>query len=103
MSAHELRAQARRSVQTRRLRDRRQTDYPFGSPEWLENIKNAYVAWPKADRRDHMRRAEDRRMADRRHTQASEQQRAAQKYSRVVLTSEERRLIQSLYLPDTHQ
>lgn len=101
MSAHELRAQARRSAQTRRLSDRRQVAYPFGSPEWLEHIKNAYLAWPKVDRRDHIRRVDDRRMADRRHAQASEQQRAGQKYSRVVLTSEERKLIQSLYVPDT--
>jgi hypothetical protein len=102
MSAHELRAQARRSVQTRRVSDRRQIAYPFGSPEWLENIQNTYAAWPKAERRNHIRRMEDRRTADRRHAQASEQQRAGRKYSRIVLTSEERQLIQSLYLSDSH-
>jgi len=97
MNAQELRTESRRSAQTRRVADRRQVPYEFGSAEWLENVKNAYVAWPISDRRDQNRRAEDRRLSDRRMAQASEQARSAQKYSRLLLTQDERRLIESLY------
>lgn len=97
MNTHESRTVSRRSSLSRRLVDRRQIPYPFGSREWVANIKHGYLAWPKSDRRDDIRRAKERRMSDRRVAQLSEQRRSTQKYSRILLTQDERKLIESLY------
>lgn len=97
MNTRESRTKSRRSSLSRRLADRRQIPYPFGSREWVENIKQAYLAWPKSDRRDDIRRAKERRISDRRRARLSEQRRSAQKYSRILLTQDERKLIESLY------
>jgi hypothetical protein len=85
---------------TRRTADRRNIPYPFGSPEWVENIKQHYLAWPKSNRRDACRRSNERREPDRRQQQLSEQRRSEQKYSPILLTQEERKLIEDLYLSD---
>jgi len=58
------------------------------------------LAWPKTNRRTTDRRADDRRSPDRRTHQVSERKRSEQKYSRILLTSEERKLIEDLYLSD---
>jgi len=63
----------------------------------VENIKHAYLAWPNSDRRDDIRRAKERRLSDRRLARLSEQRRSAQKYSWILLTKDERKLIESLY------
>lgn len=100
MNLYDLRRQPRRATATRRLADRRQISYPFGSAEWIENIKKYYLAWPKANRRDHSRRADERRVQERRLHQLSEQCRSEKKFSRILLTAEERKLIEDLYLSD---
>jgi hypothetical protein len=100
MNIINLRKNLRRSTVTRRISDRRVIPYEFGSPEWIENIKNNYLAWPKTNRRAMERREDDRRSPDRRDHQATERSRSEQKYSRILLTSEERKLIEDLYLSD---
>jgi hypothetical protein len=100
MNIINLRKNLRRSTVTRRIADRRVVPYEFGSPEWIENIQKNYLAWPKTNRRTTERRSDDRRSPDRRDQQATEQSRTNQKYSRILLTSEERKLIEDLYLSD---
>jgi hypothetical protein len=100
MNLYDFRRNPRRSSMTRRTTDRRSVPYPFGSPEWIENIKKNYLAWPKYNRRDVCRRHNERREPDRRQQQLSEQHRSEQKFSMILLTQEERKLIEDLYLSD---
>jgi hypothetical protein len=95
-----LRKELRRSQETRRVEDRRKVPYPFGTPEWEEHIKRHYLAWPKTNRRVDNRRSNERRSPDRREQQLTEQSRSLKKYARVLLTAEERKLIEDLYLSD---
>jgi hypothetical protein len=82
--------------------DRRVIPYAFGTPEWEEHIKALYVALPKADRRKQERRANERRVPDRRssHVRPPERSRFEKKYARILLTPEERKLIEDMYLRD---
>lgn len=100
MNLYDFRRNSRRTNMNRRIDDRRNIPYPFGSQEWVENIKNHYLAWPKSNRRDQNRRSDDRRALERREQQLSEQRRSEIKYSRILLTHEERKLIEDLYLSD---
>ena len=100
MTPYDFRRNPRRSSMTRRMTDRRKVPYPFGSAEWVENIKNYYLAWPKSNRRDRSRRHDERRVPDRRQHQLSEQRRSEIKYSPILLTEEERKLIEGLYLSE---
>ena len=100
MNLYDLRSNSRRICMARRRADRRTTPYSFGSPEWVENVKNNYIAWPKSNRRGSIRRRDERRAPERRHQQLSDQQRSEQKYSRVLLTQEERRLIEDVFMSD---
>lgn len=100
MNLYDLRRNPRRSSMTRRMADRRKAPYPFGSPEWEENIKKHYLAWPKSNRRDENRRSTERRALERRQQQLSEQRRSEKKFSVILLTQEERKLIEDLYLSD---
>lgn len=105
MNIVNLRKGLRRSNETRRVADRRSVPYPFGSPQWLEHIQKNYLAWPKEDRRGKSRRANDRRSPDRRSPdrrqhKLSEQRLSARKYSKILLTREELKLIEDLYLTD---
>ncbi len=100
MNFYDFRRNPRRSIMTRRTTDRREIPYPFGSAEWVENIKENYLAWPKSNRRAVSRRHNERREPDRRHQQLSEQLRSEKKFSPILLTQEERKLIEDLYLSD---
>lgn len=100
MNIINLRKSLRRSSMTRRIKDRRTVPYQFGSPEWVENIKRNYLAWPKSNRREQDRRSDDRRLPDRRQSQISERIRSEKKYARILLTAEERKLIEDMYLSD---
>lgn len=100
MNLYDLRRDSRRSVATRRVADRRKIPYPFGSKEWIENIKEHYLAWPKFNRRKTDRRGNERRTPERREQQLSEQSRSEKKFSTILLTEEERKLIEDLYLSD---
>jgi hypothetical protein len=96
----DLRNDARRTTATsRRIADRRNISYPFGSSEWQEHIKNNYLAWPKSERRQFNRRNVGRREFERRHQQFAEQY-SKEKYAHVFLTQGERKLIEDLYLCD---
>jgi hypothetical protein len=75
---------------TRRKSDRRKITYPFGSREWIDNIKNYYLAWPKSNRRADSRRSDERRAAERRMQQLSEQRRSEKMFSPILVTEEER-------------
>jgi hypothetical protein len=79
------------------MADRRKIPYPFDSEEWVENIKKNYLAWPKANRRDSSRRGDERRVSDRRQQLLSEQSRSEKKFSMILLTQEERKLIEDIY------
>ncbi|MGZ5050147.1 MAG: hypothetical protein ACXWF8_09060 [Methylobacter sp.] len=100
MDLYDLRRKLRRIILNRRIEDRRKIPYPFGSQEWIENIKQNYLAWPKTNRRIADRRAGDRRAHDRRQYDISEQQRSEQRFSSILLTDEEKRLIEDLFLND---
>ncbi|MFZ2311112.1 MAG: hypothetical protein WAV82_00685 [Methylobacter sp.] len=100
MHIYDLRRGPRRTSMPRRTANRRTAPYPFGSPEWIENVKKNYVDWPKSDRRDVNRRSNERRAPDRRHQHFAEQRRSELKYSQILLTKEERQLIEDLYMSD---
>ena len=100
MVKNDVRNSPRRLNESRRLSDRRIAPYPFGTEEWVENIKANYYVWPKTDRRQGCRRSEDRRAFDRRQRQLSDQQRSSQKYANILLTQEELKLIEELYKND---
>lgn len=97
MMLHESRKNCRRSTETRREDDRRIVHYLFGTQDWIDNIKNHYLSWPKLDRRENVRRNLERRAIDRRLKQLTEQDRSAIQYSQVLLTQEERKLIADIY------
>mgnify|MGYP001636545549 CR=1 FL=1 len=100
MNIINLRKGLRRSAETRRVSDILKVPYPFGSPKWVENIQKHYLAWPKEDRRSDSRRSNDRRSPDRRQQRMSEQRMTARKYSKILLSREELKLIEDLYLSD---
>jgi len=97
---NEMRSNTRRSTTDRRISDRRIISYPFGSPEWLANIEASYLYCPKYDRRKFNRRGIERRSLDRRQQQLSEYDSRDKRYHQLVLTREERKLIEDLYLSD---
>ena len=97
MNLYDFRRNPRRSTMNRRIADRRNIPHPFGSPEWVENVKENYLAWPRSNRREVCRRNTERRDPDRRQQQLSDQRRSEQKYSPILLTQEERKLIEDLY------
>jgi erythromycin esterase-like protein len=97
---NDIRNTLRRTKESRRVTDRRVAPYAFGSEEWVENIKANYYVWPKTDRRQACRRSEDRRAFDRRQRQLNDQQRSEQKFSKILLTHEELKLIEELYKND---
>lgn len=98
MNIINLRKDPRRSTESRRVTDRRTFPHPFGSPEWIDNVKENYLAWPTQDRRVETRRSDERRNPDRRSQQLSEQRRSEKKFSRIILTREELQLIEDLYM-----
>jgi hypothetical protein len=98
MNIINLRKNLRRTSMTRRETDRRNVPYAFGSPQWLENIKNNYLAWPKSNRRSAERRNNERRALDRREQQQlAERGRLKQAYSRIFMSPEEKKLIEDVY------
>jgi hypothetical protein len=103
MNIINLRKNLRRLSKTRRIADRRVVPYEFGTPEWEENIKKNYLSWPKTDRRKQDRRVGERRVPERRQSsqlETLERSRLERKYARILLTPEERKLIEDMYLRD---
>lgn len=97
MRIYNSRRRGRRSNESRRKEERRTNNFLFGSAEWIENIQQFYLAWPKTDRRKQERRTTERRASDRRQRQLNEQQFSQTKYSPSILTHEERMLIEDLF------
>lgn len=77
----------------RRCKQRRAEAYVFGSPEWVERIKQENMLWPKRDRRCGDRRSRDRRQTNRRLANAARRQTI--KYTNL-LTEEEKRMLSEL-------
>ena len=100
LKINEMRNNTRRSTQTRRIADRRTILDPFGSPEWLANIEANYLYCPKYDRRKFNRRGSERRVFDRRQQQLSEYDSTDKRSHQLILTREERKLIEDLFLSD---
>ena len=100
MNIINLRKNFRRESESRRVNDRRSVNYPFESPQWIANIQENYHVWPKSDRRTNTRRSNDRRSPDRRQYDHTEQHFSMRKPARVMLTREELKLIEDLYLND---
>jgi hypothetical protein len=99
MNIIELRKNLRRSSVTQRITDRRKVPYEFGSPEWLEYIKENHLDLPAFNRRKADRRSDKRRLPDRRQ-QLAESVHSEKKYARIFLTPAERKLLEDLYLSD---
>lgn len=97
MNIIDLRKKLQQSSTTeRRVVDRREVSYQFGSPEWLEYMKDNNFEVPEEERRTMIRRSEDRK-------QSSEEPEAIDSgtpYRRIFLTPNERKLLQDIYLSD---
>ncbi len=100
MNIVDLRTSERRSFMTQRREDRRKVPYEFGSPDWLEYVKNNHVDCPNFNRRMADRRTDKRRLPDRRQQYDAEPNRSEKRYARILLTPAERKLIEDLYLND---
>lgn len=100
MNIINLRKTYRRENESRRVNDRRSVNYPFESPQWIANIQEHYHTWPKSDRRANARRLGDRRSPDRRQYEHTEQHFSVRKSAKILLTREELKLIEDLYLND---
>lgn len=78
----------------RKVFDRRKISYEFGSPEWLAFMQENNLECPTEDRRNMIRREEDKE-------QFVETPDSDTNYQRIFLTAGERRLLQDIYLIDT--
>ncbi|MCP3851252.1 MAG: hypothetical protein GY694_13575 [Gammaproteobacteria bacterium] len=84
----------------RRIQDRRRVNYVFNSSKWIKNIKNHYVAWPKVDRRQNIRRDGERRYVIKQQDVIGSQHYNLYNndYSSDLLTKEERLYFDELFL-----
>jgi len=96
MNIIDLRNKLQQSSTERRISsDKRKVSYQFGSPEWLEYMKNKELKYLEEDRRKIIRRSEDREP-----TNESEDTDSKTTYRRIFLTSGEKKLLQDIYLSD---
>lgn len=77
----------------RRIVERRVITHPFGSSEWVKEIQQDYLLWPKVDRRTNDRRCEVRRK-DVRRTSSVESWNTQKMYD--LLTAEEKEMLNEL-------
>jgi len=82
----------------RRMQDRRQVDFEFGSAQWIQLVKKNYVAWPKSDRRKMSRRDGERRLKDPNPLQIHNH---SSDYSSDMLTEEEWLYFNDLFMQDS--
>ena len=94
MNIIDLRTSLEHSSTLKRISDRRQVPYTFGSPEWLEYMQKNNLPCPKEDRRKGARRSAD--LGE----QPVESSHANNPYHRIVLSPAERTLLEDLYLMD---
>ena len=93
MNIIDLRKKLLQSSEQRVYCDRRKVSYQFGSPEWLEYMKNNNFACSAEDRRHFIRREADREPA------AFDTGNAETGYKRLFfLTEGEKELLQDIYL-----
>jgi hypothetical protein len=83
------------STERRNSSDRRTVSYQFGSPEWIEQMKNNNLTYITEERRKIIRRIEDRETAN-----ESENTDSTTTYRRIFLTQGEKKLLQDIYLTD---
>ena len=93
MNIIDLRKKLLQSSEQRVYCDRRKVAYQFGSPEWLEYIKNNDFDCPEEDRRHLIRRKADCESS-------LDNSDAEIHHNRLFLTAGERRLLQDIYLTD---
>jgi len=55
-----------RRIMERRVSSRRTIKHAFGSKKWVQAVEEAYLLWPKQDRRIQERRIVSRRLGERR-------------------------------------
>ena len=95
MNIIDLRKGPRRTSTIEPVVERRKNTSEFGSPEWLEHIKNNLLDCPNFDRRNN-----ERRTTDRRENNTAESAHPTENSVRVFLTPAERKLIQDLHMID---
>jgi len=95
MNIIDLRKGPRRTSTIEPVVERRKNTSEFGSPEWLEHIKNNLLDCPNFDRRNI-----ERRTSDRRENIAAESAHPTKNTVRIFLTPAERKLIQDLHMVD---
>ncbi|MDD5267313.1 MAG: hypothetical protein PHO08_09325 [Methylococcales bacterium] len=95
MNIIDMRKGPRRTSTTESESERRKNTSEFGSPEWLEHIKNNLLDCPNFDRRNI-----ERRTSDRRETNTTESAHTTKNTVRIFLTPAEKKLIQDLHMID---
>ena len=95
MNIIDLRKGSRRTLTTEPIAERRKNKSNFGSPEWLEHIKNNLLDCPNFDRRNI-----ERRTSDRRENNTTEPAHPTKNSVRIFLTPAEKKLIQDLHMID---
>ncbi len=95
MSPSESRKLFRRQAE-RRTEERRQLDYPFMSPEWLNRVQMENMLWPKKDRRVSDRRSTSRRQKSRRSKNAGKYTKPKVISNNEILTPEEKQMLREL-------
>ena len=101
MNITDLRKKSRRSDE-RRSKERRVNTFEFGSPQWVEHTKKVYAFWPKADRRNKVRRANERRVGKRRQLNLEGQQLPGKRSAMSLLSREEKELFMDIFNEDVH-
>ena len=102
MTTTNVKTRSRRSesrrTSDRRSNNRRVISYEFGSPEWIDNIQNNYLVWPKEERRKEDRRKSERRANERRSLILKNfNDRSRYKAPSHLLSEEERKAIDEMF------
>ena len=96
MNIIDLRNKLQQSSTERRISsDNRKVFYQFGSPEWLERMKNKELKYLEEERRKIIRRGEDQESITESETIDTEKT-----VKRIFLTPGEKKLLQDIYLSD---
>jgi len=94
MNIIDLRNKFRETPSTRRLKDRRDNPFPYGSEEWRNFIVDNGFAFPPADRRAESRCTDDMVSEE---GQGNEPEKP---YVRILLTPAERKLLEDVFLSE---
>ena len=80
----------------RRSKERRLISFAFGTPKWIERIKEEYLLWPKQDRRTKNRRQSLRRIKNLGRSSKT----ANTNNMQMLLTEEEKQMLSKLSQSD---